>query len=242
MCELFGASAESSRRFDGWLRPFRGRGGETADNPDGWGIAWWHEGEERIEKSPEPGHGSERFAALAEAVDSQLVLAHVRKASYPPSPAVLNTHPFVHECCGRRWVFAHNGMVPDIVGRPCALASCRPDGDTDSEFAFCHLLAGIVDAYDPADVGHWLNQLVGRADEIARLGEFNFLLSDGNTLIAHGHDHLHHAEPETGVVIIATAPLDEGDWQPFAPGELRVYRQGQLLACHKCGSETTCRR
>jgi predicted glutamine amidotransferase len=237
MCELFGASAKAARRFSPWLRAFRQRGGGSADNPDGWGIAWWHDGMEDIEKSPGPGHLSSRFAELADSVDSRLVLAHVRKASWPPSPAALNTHPFVHECCGRRWVFAHNGMVPEIVKQPCSLASCHPDGETDSEFAFCHLLAGIIDAYDPTDIRHWLDRLADRADAISTLGKFNFLLSDGDTLIAHGHDRLHHAERSGKLALVATEPLDDGHWQPFAPGELRVYRHGQVLACHHCRSD-----
>lgn len=230
MCELFGGSASKARRYTPWLTSFQARGGGIADNPDGWGLARWRNGRATIEKSPEPGHRSARFSSLAENVSSNLVLAHVRKASFPPVPGRLNTHPFAHDCCGREWVFAHNGMVPDIVSQPCPFNTCHPDGETDSEFAFCHLLAGIVDAYDHADIGHWLSQLASRATAIAALGKFNFLLSDGSVLIAHGHDRLHHAEHPDGLALVATEPLDDGDWRAFAPGELRVYRDGALLA------------
>jgi predicted glutamine amidotransferase len=72
---------------------------------------------------------------------SDLVLAHARKATHPAVPGPDNTHPFAHDCCGRECDFAHNGMVPDIVGGPCPFSTCRPDGQTDSEFAFCQLLA-----------------------------------------------------------------------------------------------------
>lgn len=212
--------------------PFRARGGAAADNPDGWGIASWANDQASIEKSPEPGWRSAHFLNLSESIASRLLLAHVRKARHPPVPGLLNTHPFVHACCGREWVFAHNGMVPDIIDRPCAYDACRPEGDTDSEFAFCHLLAGIVDAYDAANIGHWLGQLATRATAIAILGKFNFLLSDGSVLIAHGHDRLHYTERPDGLALVATEPLDAGDWQAFAPGELRVYRDGALLASH----------
>ncbi len=232
MCELFGASASKAGDYSGWLIPFRARGGGTADNPDGWGIASWKNGRADIEKSPQPAWNSARFLELAASTRSQLILAHVRRARHPPIPGLLNTHPFAHDCCGREWVFAHNGMVPDIVEQPCAYDGCHPAGETDSEFAFCHLLAGIVDAYDNTDVGQWLAQLATRATAIAALGQFNFLLSDGCVLIAHGHDRLHYAERPDGLVLVATEPLDGGDWRAFAPGELRVYRDGTLLASH----------
>lgn len=242
MCELFGASASLSRDYARWLTTFRARGGATADNPDGWGLAWWRGGRARIEKAPEPGHRSERLQRLAEEVVGDLVLAHVRKATHPAVPGAHNTHPFAHDCCGREWIFAHNGMVPDIVGRPCPLDSCCPDGQTDSEFAFCQLLAGIVDSYDPADLDRWLDRLEERTNEIAVLGKFNFLLSDGSVLIAHGHDRLHHAQRSDSIALVSTEPLDDGEWRAFAPGELRVYRGGSLLAAHRVAIDDDARR
>lgn len=239
MCELFGASARQPRNYAQWLTNFQQHGGATADNPDGWGLAWWQRDQARIEKAPEPGYRSERLRQLADEVVGDLVLAHVRKATHPAVPGPDNTHPFAHECCGREWIFAHNGMVPAIVGQPCPLDTCRPTGETDSEFAFCQLLAGIVSSYHPAELDHWLDRLEERATEIAVLGKFNFLLSDGSVLIAHGHDRLHHAERAEGLALIATEPLDDGNWQAFAPGELRVYRDGTLLASHRANSCAT---
>jgi predicted glutamine amidotransferase len=215
-----------------WLGAFRKRGGDTADNPDGWGVARWQGQSAVIEESPEPGFRSPRLGKLAESLTSALLIAHVRKATYPAAPGYLNTHPFVHDCCGREWVFAHNGMVPEVIERPCLFGSCHPEGQTDSEFAFCHLLAGIVDSYGSENPDEWLSRLAESAGTISTLGKFNFLLSDGEMLIAHGHDRLHHDERPEDCVVIATEPLDDGDWQAFAPGELRVYRHGQLLARH----------
>lgn len=231
MCELLGFSSAKPRRMGKWLGAFRKRGGAVADNPDGWGVAIWRADRAIIEKSPEAGCRSHRFGELAESLSSDLLVAHVRKATHPAAPSYLNTHPFAHDCCGREWIFAHNGMVPDVIDRPCPFNSCRPDGQTDSEFAFCHLLAGIVDSYGRTDLDHWLNRLADGAETIAGLGKFNFLLSDGRVLIAYGHDRLRHEE-RGDYAIVATEPLDDGDWQAFAPGELRVYRHGRLLANH----------
>ncbi len=219
------------RRYSRWLDAFRLRGGQAADNPDGWGVAFWPGGQAKIEKSPDPGWDSPRFVALTARADSALVIAHVRKARHPPVPGFLNTHPFAHTCCGQEWVFAHNGLVPVVSG--CA-AACRPKGETDSEMAFCRLLAGIAGDYDSLDHGHWVARLAQVASEIASSGKFNFLLSDGHLLIAYGHDRLHYLEKSSGralLAMVSTEPITEDDWHEFAPGELRVYRDGVLLAC-----------
>lgn len=240
MCELFGLSA--SRPLAGRETPlgeFRRHGGAAADNPDGWGIAWRELGQHgqavfRLEKEPLPGYRSERFAELIEALRFDLAIAHVRKARHPPVNTLTNTHPFLRECCGRRWAFAHNGLVPEIVALETANRErvCRPDGETDSEFAFCHLLSHVTRHFD--EVGGDADRLsmLGEISElIARHGKFNFLLSDGDYLAAYGHDRLHYLESVSGtdtVALIATEPLSgHAAWTPFAPGELRIYRAGE---------------
>ena len=233
MCELLGYSGDREQDLARWLQPFRLRGGQTGDNPDGWGVASWNGTGVDVVKSPEPGSSSEDFAQLATNLRTKLAIAHVRKARHPPVPGMLNTHPFAHACCDRQWVFAHNGLVPDVIERqsPCLL--CRPLGDTDSEHAFCHLLTAIAESYDTADRHPWLNRVAGLAEEIAAMGKFNFLLSDGHVLVAYGHDRLHHldiADAHGRRVVIATEALTDDAWQAFAPGELRVYQDGALLA------------
>ena len=233
MCELFGYSSEREQGLSRWLMPFRQRGGGNADNPDGWGVASWHEGVARLSKSSEPGFRSEQFARVAGELSTRLAIAHVRKARHPPVPGMLNTHPFIHACCNREWVFAHNGMVPEVIAWQTTGPLCLPDGETDSEYAFCHLLTGIAEAYEQAQRPAWLARLAQLTEKIAALGKFNFLLSDGQELIAYGHDRLHGLEldDESGrQVIIATEPLSDGPWQPFAARELRVYRDGRQIA------------
>lgn len=233
MCELFGYSSEREQGLSRWLMPFRQRGGGNADNPDGWGVASWHEGVARLSKSSEAGFRSEQFARVAGELSTRLAIAHVRKARHPPVPGMLNTHPFIHACCNREWVFAHNGMVPEVIAWQTTGPLCLPDGETDSEYAFCHLLTGIAEAYEQAQRPAWLARLAQLTEKIAALGKFNFLLSDGQELIAYGHDRLHGLEldDESGrQVIIATEPLSDGPWQPFAARELRVYRDGRQIA------------
>ncbi|NTV95844.1 MAG: hypothetical protein HGA75_10565, partial [Thiobacillus sp.] len=165
-------------------------------------------------------------------LDSDLIVAHVRKARLPPVNTLSNTHPFLRECCGRQWAFAHNGLVPDIVAIESGNSArvCRPDGETDSEFAFCHLLSHATRHF-PTTKADWPT-LLGRVSElIAHHGKFNFLLSDGEHLIAYGHDRLHYLQlPDDEAVLVATEPLgDLPGWLPFAPGELRIWRQGRRV-------------
>lgn len=238
MCELFGLSAtQPVAARDIPLGRFRLRGGLLADNRDGWGIAWREAGgadDFRIEKEPFAASQSDLYAALSETLSSDLVVAHVRKARYPPVNTLNNTHPFRRACCGRNWVFAHNGLVPEIVDmeRDNKTRFCRPDGETDSEFAFCHLLSHVVRHFHNPDAS-WLAMLGEVSQTIAERGKFNFLLSEGRHLIAYGHDRLHYLEAAGGpidVALIATEPLSDHDgWTPFAPGELRIYRSGSLV-------------
>jgi predicted glutamine amidotransferase len=232
MCELFGYSGDREVPLTRWLTPFRRRGGGSADNQDGWGVASWRDEGVHVVKSPEPGFSSEQFARLATELRTRLAIAHVRKARHPPVPGMLNTHPFAHDCCGRQWVFAHNGLVPEVIEWQATGPLCQPVGDTDSEYAFCHLLTEIAASYESPAHPKWIDRLAKLSEKISTLGKFNFLLSDGQGLIAYGHDRLHHLDVDDNLgrgVIVATEPLSDDPWQLFSPGELRVYRDGTLI-------------
>lgn len=245
MCELFGFSSDQPVTASRELNAFRLRGDPGAGNPDGWGIAWLVDGVFRLAKEPAPAHQSALFEGLCATACSNLVIAHVRKASFPTVINLNNTHPFQRVCCGREWVFAHNGMVPEIVEVESASGNsvCCPTGGTDSEYAFCHLLGHIAEHFHGmtlSEPGLWFERLATQSGLIASLGKFNFLMSDGEYLIAYGHDRLHHSERadtdqpdgKPGYsVLIATEPLDrDAAWTAFQPGELRFYRAGKLVS------------
>ena len=112
---------------------------------------------------------------------------------------------------------------------------CHPEGETDSETAFCHVLASIAGDYDTTDHSRWLARLSAVAEAIAATGKFNFLLSDNRFLIAYGHDHLYYLDHDDGqhrYALVSTEPLTDEDWCCFSAGELRVYRDGALFANH----------
>ena len=246
MCELFGISSDYPLLASQELNVFRLRGGQAADNPDGWGLAWRENGVFHLFKEPTPAHQSALFAQLCGTMRSNLVIAHVRKASFPPVIDISNTHPFQRVCCGKEWVFAHNGMVPDIVDIELSSSNtvCCPTGGTDSEYAFCHILNHIAQHFHSlpsADPTSWFENLAVVSGLVASLGKFNFLMSDGEYLIAYGHDRLHYLERSSsgqlaGLPVavnsawVATEPLDKNEkWTAFEPGELRLYRSGRMM-------------
>jgi glutamine amidotransferase len=245
MCELFGLSSDQPVQPEQLLCRFGARGGDTADNPDGWGLATLEGGAFRLVKEPLPAAHSTRFKELCRQTRSSLILGHVRKANPPTARVLANTHPFRRSCCGREWVFAHNGILSgtSALNDAGAVSLCTPSGDTDSERAFCVVLdriAAVFSATGAATDRDWLDTLAGVAETFASHGRFNFLMSDGVHLVAYGHDRLHSLaetragfRPDTGseTAVIATEPLtgDPG-WLAFEPGELRVYRAGRQIA------------
>jgi predicted glutamine amidotransferase len=244
MCELFGLSSSGPVSPRQLLCRFGAHGGDVADNPDGWGLATVQDGAFNIAKEPLSAAHSGRFRALCERTHSALIIGHVRKSNPPTARVLANTHPFRRICCGREWVFAHNGVIPDAITLPPPSAEklCVPSGETDSEQAFCVLLDGIAPAFTASQSGSdgvWLEALARVAEMLASHGRFNFLMSDGVNLVAYGHDRLHSlvsprlpggdGVPE--LAVIATEPLiEEMNWSSFQPCELRVYRAGRLVA------------
>ncbi len=147
-------------------------------NPDGWGVAWYEDGQPQLFKDPQPAPASRVLPILAAEAVSPMLVAHLRKASQ----GVLrrrNCHPFVYG----KWTFAHNGTVRDarewrrrLRGRFRAAIN----GETDSEIYFLILLQAIE--LRGGDV------IAGIRDVTAELRNFtgaNFLLTDGDRLYAY---------------------------------------------------------
>ncbi|GMQ92343.1 MAG: class II glutamine amidotransferase [Gammaproteobacteria bacterium] len=239
MCELFGISSNRPVELAESLVRFGKRGGEAADNPDGWGLAWLDDGHFSLRKEPVAAATSPVFTGLSETLCSDLVLAHVRKANPPTDQTLANTHPFTRECCCRQWIFAHNGKVPELVQPDgcCRPQSRVPLGETDSEHAFCFLLdeiAKIFSSDKKPSHDSWVGTLATLSSMIASYGQFNFLMSEGEYLVAYGHDRLHALErccQDTRLILIASEPLTVDEpWLPFTPGELQIFRAGERVA------------
>ena len=251
MCQLLGMNANTPTDV---MFSFTGLATRAEEHKDGFGIAFF----EGRGLRHFVDHHSARVSPLAELVKhypikSDNVIAHIRKATQG-SVSLENTHPFQRELWGRYWVFAHNGNLVDF--KPRLHAAFKPVGATDSERAFCWLMQEMAKAHcdvpSVEELSHTLRELM---PQLARHGTFNMLLSNGQALWAHGSTQLHyllrqhpfgrvqlqdedlsvdfasHTTARDRVAVIATEPLTlDEQWVAFKPGELKVFKDGALLA------------
>lgn len=254
MCQLLGMNCATPTDITFSFRGFAARGGGTDHHADGWGIAFFEDKACRLFIDHAPAATSP-IAELVKnyPIQSRNVIAHIRKATQG-AVELENCHPFLRELWGRHWIFAHNGDLRDY--RPTLAGPYQPVGATDSERAFCALMQGLRESFGnqpPASLGDVFGVLLTLVPHIRRHGEFNFLLSNGQALLAHctsslwyvirewpfceAHlsdldvrvDFSRHTTPRDRVAVIATQPLtDNEQWTPFAKNELILFEKGQV--------------
>ncbi|MEC5160602.1 class II glutamine amidotransferase [Janthinobacterium sp. CG_S6] len=255
MCQLLAMNSSKPAALGFSFEGFAERGGRTGEHKDGWGIAF------------HCGDGCKLYTDELASIDSPLaasikqhpvkarnIVAHIRKATQG-RVALENTHPFTRDLWGATWSFAHNGDLK--AWQAPADAQYRAAGETDSERAFCHLLAGLRQRFPhgrPARAALFA-AIDALSAPIAQHGTFNFLLCDGETLFARCSTSLHYVERaypfaratlidcdlsidfrrhnhlDDRIAIIATEPLTSNEqWTAFAPGELKMFSGGKVLA------------
>jgi glutamine amidotransferase len=184
-------------------------------------------------------------------VKSKIVIAHVRRANRG-RVGLENTHPFARELWGRLWTFAHNGQLKGVKKR--SLGAFRPIGGTDSEHAFCWMLEQLRARFDSLPSQRTLAKVLEElCVELAGLGVFNILVSEGRCLYAFCTKPLYCIErrapfgratlidddlqvdfsqvttPNDRVSVIATAPLTrDEEWFTLPVRRLSVFCDGAL--------------
>jgi glutamine amidotransferase len=254
MCELFALCSRHPTDARASLSAFARHGGLDAPHGDGWGLAYYADGDVRLVKDPEPAARSECLRFINEhPFASGIVISHIRRATQGRL-AMKNCQPFARELGGRMHVFAHNGDLDlPVLRKRRPLRRFQPVGETDSEYAFCALLERILPG---TGLGERLAVLAEFAAELRALGPANFLYSDGDTLFVHGDRRspgggrapvppgLHVLErscaPDQRVVLTASVPLTvEPGWRALAQGELLALRAGLIVA--ECTEKSSCR-
>ena len=191
MCELFAMSARLPSTVKLSLEEFSRHGGLTGTHKDGWGIAWYEDGDIRLLKEKLAAADSTCVRHLQEhPFRSALVLSHIRKATQGQI-ATRNCQPFVRELGGVWHSFAHNGNLVGLAEherlRP---GQFHPIGETDSERAFCALLERMQALWlapDRPSVDARRDVVTRFAADLRELGPANFLYSDGEVLFVHAH-------------------------------------------------------
>lgn len=235
MCQLLGICANREVDINLSLREFHHRGKE---NYHGWGFAFLENNAWKVIKKP----SSLEYENIKEKIfqfKSKIIIGHVRLASCGKQ-VHHNTHPFSIS----NWTFAHNGTVTKV--KTLALHKFKPEGETDSEYAFCYLLEQIQGISFPELV----DILENESKKIREYGNFNFLMSDGKKLFAYGDDRLYYVKrkapfefvrlkddqyevhlaeikaPNEKAIIVATEPLTENEkWERIFG--LKIFENGE---------------
>lgn len=261
MCELLCVSSELPARLDLHLEALSQHGTPQGLNRDGWGIASYQGHDVRVVKEPVPAATSEvvRFIERSERW-STCMLYHLRHATVG-AIAYENTQPFTRELGGRAHVFCHNGdLSPGTAQMAAGLRRFRPLGETDSELAFCLLLARLEELWlassEPPALPRRMEVVAATASELRAFGPVNFLYSDGDAVFVHSHwrptsglgsppmaglhvlDDARDCQAATVSVrsstgrlfMAASVPLSEEGWRPMEEGELLAVRGGRVLA------------
>lgn len=197
MCRLFGfRSVIPSQVHRSLLAAENALGTQSNMHPDGWGVAFYVDGSPHVTRNPSAALGDQLFHRLSGVVSSQTVLAHVRKATQG-GKTVLNCHPFQYG----RWVFAHNGDIPDFDQyRERLIDRIAPNlrrfvlGDTDSEVVFFVLLTELQEggpllaSRSVEEVTDAVRRTMARVREICDRPSAKSLLTvmitNGDTLVA----------------------------------------------------------
>jgi transglutaminase-like putative cysteine protease/predicted glutamine amidotransferase len=259
--ELFALS------FDVTASPsIRVRGDETpsqvSDLPYAWGLAWYPGDELAASVVKDPTSFSESAMSRVlhdwDRFHSTVFVGHLRGVA--PRVSQRDAQPFVRSYAGRQWLFAHSGDLHGNLALELSLGgepAFEPVGRTDSEHAFCWLLALLHQhgARRLADLG-W-EQLHTALQRVNALGNGHFVVSDGQDLAVYHdarrsealfwtrrlppHEGLCFAGAEFAVeldgahdhersfVLFSTKPLRGADWWPLEPGELRVANRGAVV-------------
>ena len=196
MCELFSLSSRHPATVTLSLEELSRRGGLTGPHKDGWGVAYYCDGDVRLIKESGPASSNACLRFIQDhPFASTLVLSHIRKTTQGDN-SLRNCQPFTRELGGAMHVFAHNGHL-DLgeMRRRMPLGTHRPLGETDSEHAFCALLARLAGAWLRGPGTPPLAERVATvkqfALELRPLGPANFIYSDGDALFAHSHKRTH---------------------------------------------------
>lgn len=194
MCELFAMSGRYPATVNVSLAEFARHGGQTDEHKDGWGIAFFEGPDALVLREPHAASDSAGMEFVrTHDLPSNYVISHIRKATQG-GISLKNTQPYSRELGGRMHVFVHNGMLHDVESRYPTGRRFLPVGDTDSEYAFCLLMNRMADACQggrlPGDAIR-IDIFAEFAAEMAKLGPANFIYSDGDLMLAHGHKRTH---------------------------------------------------
>ena len=256
MCELLGLSANTATTIVRSFTSLAERGGNSGPHRDGWGITFYESKKGcRTFKDTSPSCCSKvsDFIQL-NPIQSPLIVAHIRQANRGEVNTE-NTHPFNRELWGQCWTLAHNGQLNKDLHLDTG--DFTPLGQTDSELAFCWLLNEMKKQYPkrPESDEELFEFIAEKARFLNGNGIFNMLLADGDYLMAFCGSKLAWVKRQTPfkeveyceglgvhdtaqlytandkVVLVATEPLTNENWQKLNVNEYALLKGGCCVSC-----------
>jgi glutamine amidotransferase len=186
-------------------------------NADGFGVGWYADGDPvpaRYRRSV-PMWGDPSLADLARVTRSAAVLAAVRSAT----PGMALGEAAVAPFASGRWLFSHNGVLD---GWPSSLPSSSKqpsvpydlllalEAMVDSAFLWALVLSRLR-AGAPAEVA--VAATIGAIEAAGGSGRFNFLMTDGASIVATAAgDTLWYRQAGDGVTVASEPCDDEPGW------------------------------
>jgi predicted glutamine amidotransferase len=181
----------------------------------GWGVAWVEDGELRVHRRTQSILEDRTAERTVARLEPRLLFLHARRASRG-TPRMRNTHPFNVNYLGRDWAFCHNGTIDDhwVLQRVPGLV---PQGGTDSEHLFHHLLSCVGARY-AGDLNVAL--AAGLADGISRLRTYtaaHCFLASTDRIVAIAARHAERSQPgyhslwegcRSGLRVVSSEPVD----------------------------------
>lgn len=262
MCQLLGMNCNNPTDIGFSFAGFRKRGGMTDHHTDGFGIAFFEKSAcgkvgLRLFHDDKPSYCSP-IADLINRypIKAMNVISHIRKATQG-NTCLANTHPFVREIWGEKWVFAHNGQLNSEFLTKLSTNNdyYQPVGTTDSEMAFCYLLNQLKIQFNKKPDDRILFVFLTKiCRTLSKEGLFNCLLSNGHWQLAYAGSLLFYLtrqapfgkailsddelsidfSEETSsfdrVTVLVTIPLTSNEtWQQLAVDECLVFCDGAIV-------------
>ena len=198
-------------------------------NADGFGIGWYADGDPvpaRYRRAvPMWGDGS--LPDLARVTRSAAVLAAVRSAS----PGMALGEAAVAPFASGPWLFSHNGLLdgwPATAERLSVADSAEQPSVPNKGFPLFSLEAMVDSAFlwalvlrrlesgDPPDAA--LAGTIGAIEAADGTGRFNFLMTDGRSVVATAAGDTLWYRQADGAVIVASEPGDDDPGWTEVPG------------------------
>jgi glutamine amidotransferase len=196
-------------------------------NADGFGLGWYAGTGEAVRyRRPTPIWTDQGLGELARSVRTRAFVAAIRSATIGMPVLETACAPFQDGS----WLFSHNGLVRGWPHSMTGLAEELPTAEllciqapTDSALLWLLLRDRLRRGADPVEA---VLTLLERTELAAPGSRLNFLLTDGDTLVATAWTHALSIRASAGVVLISSEPTDAGPgWRSVPDGHAVVARR-----------------